>query len=407
MHFVEGIILLFFVILIVLLYTAGIYYSFLLLYRLVVEIVNKRPNLKIWKNVKINLKPNISKKVVVCIIVFITSMSVFIYINQREKWMESGSEHLNAKEYWVSGQVLYKYRMMMFSVLNPDNPICRPSNVMQRLIYFAGARHIPEDDGERGLWVYNWFVYPFSQNMSDTFMVSQESPSFRMRKVLDDAWFSISEVSDKQIKDKKMREHVFVQQFPYMAFYYSLKEGYYAKSKRGSRRLLAQDDRHIKRSYKLYSYLYGYLDSEKTNNNISSYFKENLESKATAQVAILMELTDIIEAMLIKRSLKCEDWYLEKYREIRNDILKNQISFFDSKIDNANKEILYYLVVETSIAKTSRYIISKICKKEIEGIEDLTKYMDYDDPLKMANIAIKSKYHTALSAIEEEQKIEN
>ncbi len=126
MHFVASIMILFLIIIIVFLYAACIYYVILLLYRLLLLIVNRKVFVKNWKNIQFNLKLNVTKKVLVCVIVFITSMSVFIYKDQRAKWMGLGSEHLSAKEYWVAGQVLYNPKVAKKSSTNLLNKMEKP-----------------------------------------------------------------------------------------------------------------------------------------------------------------------------------------------------------------------------------------------------------------------------------------
>lgn len=154
MHFVLSLLFLLAIMALTLAYIAVAYFFVRIILQAIRQLIGKirkKPGTPgAWKAVFI---PKISRRLLIFLGAFFLGYHVLLYAGQREKWMGPENAHLEAKEYWVAGQVLYGTRLMLSRFFYPDYPLLYPLNQLQRAIYNRGVRYLPDNDGEIGVWM--------------------------------------------------------------------------------------------------------------------------------------------------------------------------------------------------------------------------------------------------------------
>ncbi len=149
-------------------------------------------------------------------------------------------QNAQAKEYFVAGQPLLGLCLILTGPLNPDNPVLQPLHGLQRLIYQQGIKHLPDDDGEIGVWTDLWFHSPYMRRMHDPYGSDKFHPSPTMRHLLDQIYESIEIMATRPFADARVERDLALKHLSGAAFYFSLNKGFYEDSRVGSRRPLLQ-----------------------------------------------------------------------------------------------------------------------------------------------------------------------
>lgn len=98
------------------------------------------------------------------VFLFFAVINCFAYVGQRIEWMGDDNDNFKAKEYFVSGQIVYFYRSIASDFIHPSkHRVTFLLDWLQKAIYDEGVKYLPENDGEKGVWLYTWFVYPHSK----------------------------------------------------------------------------------------------------------------------------------------------------------------------------------------------------------------------------------------------------
>lgn len=140
---------------------------------------------------------------------FLLVINFTIYIQQLIHWNGKGSAYNSAKCYYSAGNVVSAYRSFIAPVFSPNNPITFWLVIPQRILYNLTSPLIPANDGERAIWSYHWFVYPFAKTftMPQHLLESDTNPIFRKKgEIATYIWQFIQSVQKDNFEDKNMRE---------------------------------------------------------------------------------------------------------------------------------------------------------------------------------------------------------
>ncbi len=191
----------------VLLFTISLILVYFLLIRLFIFIKNLKR--KIFKQEITSTKITLTNIWTKRIFLFFLVLNFTIYIQQLYHWNGKGSAYNSAKCYYSAGNVVAAYRSFIAPVFSPNNPLTFWLVIPQRILYNIASPLIPKDDGERAIWTFHWFVYPFAKTftMPHYQLESDTNPIFRKKgQIATFIWQFIQAVQKDNFKDKNMRE---------------------------------------------------------------------------------------------------------------------------------------------------------------------------------------------------------
>ena len=116
---------------------------------------------------KLSLSPRkfFSRKRVVRIVAGMALLNAALYGMAYYRWIGNlEAKHLEAKKYLIAGDVLSRQLEALYTVFFPDSYKVRPLVWLLHGIYDLGARHLPDDDAEKALWYYRFFIYPYARS---------------------------------------------------------------------------------------------------------------------------------------------------------------------------------------------------------------------------------------------------
>jgi len=315
------------------------------------------------------LKPKVSRKALLFFIVALASYHLIFYTSQRAKWMGDENAYPEAKQYWITGQVLLGFRMSLTRFLHPENIIVWPSNALQKEIYRRGVKILPLDDGERGIWTDLWLVQPYSKYGHLTKDANTGKPSPDMIHLLETAWNSIETVATKPIADERMREQEYMRNFPAMVLYYASLEGFLTGIATNSAGRMAKAGKHTRRSKELISWLENLMTEWVKNENVKVFIGTHPQIISFWQISMLKELDDVIRVGLLDGSLDCFDPYVKKYVEIRSSFVNgsNGPPARSKMNDVQQAQYMYKSVVDSYAGRLNKYALEKYCGLSIAG----------------------------------------
>jgi hypothetical protein len=289
-----------------------------------------------------------------------------VYMNQRSEWMGENNAHYDAKEYFAAGQVLLGMRLGLTTFLNPDNPIVWPLNWLQQGVFAAGSRQLPKGDGEIGIWVDGWFVYPYSRRALEPYGTNKFQRSPRMISLLDKAWFSIETVATKPIADRDMRTKHYYRNFPGMLFYYCINEGYYAGRKVGSQEVIVRNPVHIARSKKIVEWATELEKKWSDDQSTLDFVRQNKKVQAVLQACLILEIGDVIHSDILSGRFHCDQTYVDLLVKTINNFgigTKDQPPAYASMKNRNERESLFSAAIETIRSRFIMFILTEKCGK--------------------------------------------
>ena len=313
------------------------------------------------------------KAIALVLLALMLAINVSIYTAQRREWMGEDNSNLEAKQYFVVGQVLYLYRSIITDVFHPDNFVFSPLYNFQKTILDIGSNQLPRSDGELGVWIHNWLVYPYSKKflLPNNYVsyANKRMASPEVIELLDRSWRSIQLVATRPFADKQMYEQQFLRNFPGMAHYYTFYEGAYTGTMTASAFKLSKSMKFMKRSELLVRWLSEL--SEKWQNSMvaSKFVSENMEVEVTRQVAIMIGMNKILLARINEKQFTCHDPLWRSYQEIRNDFTLA----IDKLADRSKSHKFRYVGLNSVLAKFDWYILKKYCGIILPGDLDLSE----------------------------------
>lgn len=305
----------------------------------------------------LNIRTFLPKKHFSQLIIVMALINIGLYGMSRNSWIDNEEAlHVKAKHYLVAGDVLSHQLEVVYAVIHPDSYKVRPLVWLLQGIYALGEQHLPNDDGEKAMWYYRFFIYPYASKdiLPYSNLVVKEHfhpylPHFLGRifvefpplgpmffydngiqndKIVDKDYrepqihfltksFEIlEELSTKPIHDPNMYR-AYLQAYPGFAFFYSLKQGYYYNGFQ-NRQALYKEAWFVEQDRKQLAW---YLDFEKkfTDEKVQKiYGKRVAKNKVLLYCALLSMTEDFIEITHIDQTFSCEGEPMQTYVRVRN-----------------------------------------------------------------------------------------
>ncbi|MFZ5997811.1 MAG: hypothetical protein ACOYW7_10025 [Nitrospirota bacterium] len=307
------------------------------------------------------------KRIVTLILAFIIATNIFFYFNERIHWINDDHAHLKAKEYYVLGRMVFFYRKMLSLLIKVDNPIMSPLNSLQETIYNKGISYIPENDGERAVWKYNFDLYFYGRGFylpNDGTPETINAVSPLRKKILDDTYNVIETLATKPIADREMNETRY-KIFPLIAAFYGSNQYYYfgneAHYSRGIR--LIEDTEKIGRVKKI---VYWLVDLRQAwDSNKSPWILNEIRTKEP-QIemfyydALIHATQNILVRQLADLEFSCEGYYTKLYAQKRREFI-DFLSVRQGRIRADQIKLIYGMTFESERAKTFSYLLNAKC----------------------------------------------
>ena len=299
-----------------------------------------------------------------------------IYINQRVTWMGQDNANLKAKEYYVVGQVLNVFRGALTTFIHPEIPVMLPLRGLQRLIFSMGAIHLPENDGEIGVWQNQWFHNHYSKKNRKELFIQNSNPTDSMRALLDQWWGSLEAMATRPFVDKQMEEEHYYLDFPSLALSYYLKKGYFAHHYAGSQHSLALIPEHVERARLLSGWLWDLQGKWQQSVKTMAFVKKNPKLEAMYLFVLQAELIHYQQGLINQNQFTCDNIAVDRYVAARKQFVEptsGRPAYVRMKNIKQAKR-LYRWSIDGSQARSMRYVLRHYCGMEVVGKEDNSRY---------------------------------
>ena len=292
----------------------------------------------------------------------------FVYISQRGIWMGSGNTYYKAKEYYVTGQVVFAHRRAMEFFLHPENIMVRPYTVLQNVIFKCGIHSLPADDGERYVWENQWFLYSYTRKIIRPIGVTSKKYEPSMVALLDRCWESMEGMATRNIKDPQMKRDYYLG-YPCLASYYTLYFGHYTGKFMGSGTISRKTEYLIERNYMTLQW----LDQLGTLWEQTGLIRE-IKTKhpfvvACRQGTTLDLLQNLALVVVLKGEFSCDHPLIERmhseYINAMSDDPNKNFFLLYSKKNSRQAKMLYQPSVYGGGGGAANYLLSHICGKEM------------------------------------------
>jgi len=394
---------------------------------------------KFTSKLSLNIRTFLSKKRFVQLIVVMALVNIGLYWMSRNSWIDNEDAlHIKAKHYVVAGDVLSRQMEVAYLIFHPDSYKVRPLVWLLHSIYNLGAQYLPDDDAEKAMWYYRFFIYPYAKkdilpysNLAVKEYFRPYMPHFLGRifyefPILGEMFFYNANVrydnlagedyrephilflkksfelletlSTKPIEDKNMYR-AYLQAYPGFAFFYSLKQGYYYNGHQ-NREKFFQEPWYIEQDQKELEW---YLAFEKLFDDSTIqklYGKQLAKNKVLLYCAILNMTEDFINITYINNSFSCDGEPIKTYVRVRNllvgeDANKGQLLYSSKykelkqlnasqgekggvlfELNNQEIDRLYSSYIENYGPWMYKYIGTKVCGYDVHG---KTSWWDSDE----------------------------
>jgi hypothetical protein len=341
-------------------------------------------------------------------LIFCLVSMVCVYGLQMRKWMGRDNANLDAKQYWVAGQTLNGFRQILTTFIHPDIPIMVPADLLQHWIYERGARYLPENDGEIGVWQNAWFHYHYSKKGRRALWIVSEKPSARMVHLLDQWWLSLKLMATKPFADKQMEVEHYYRDFASLAFSYEQYKGYYSGKKIASAHHIAQMPEQIEKARLLSQWLWALRHKWQNSYDTAQFIQRHPKVEAMLEIVVLFQAKSIIQGEIYARTFACGNESIQSYMEMRKifaepDSGKPAYARMKSRTQGQR---LYRMAIESAGARSTKYVIKQYCGYEPVGKEDNSSYESWAEthkitPAKEAARSASNNYMDEVEILEE------
>lgn len=326
--------------------------------------------------------PFFSSKAYTKIVLLTSVILIAVYANQRIEWMGKDNAHLDAKEYWVSGQVIASLRLAGTLVLHPENPLLWPYNFLQEVVYDKGIQYLPKEDGELGVWTDAWFIYPYNRRgllpkvkvktdkwfhlIDPVFTAKETFP--KIIAMLDRTWFAIQTMATKPYADKKMKVDNYYRNFPRTVMYYHVYESFYVPWQQGMFKKMMADPRYVPRN----EHLVEWLDKIKKEWEASGFYStmwERYPIVGASQAAVrLSVLQNLMKVLVLRKEFRCEHPLVDKvykgFLELMSDDYTTNLLLRYQQIDKKQAAILYKDTLYSPAGQICQRMLERYCLRE-------------------------------------------
>ena len=376
------------------------------------------------EKLSLNIKTFLPKKRFIQIIVAMALINIGLYWMSRHSWIDNKDAlHIKAKHYMVAGDVLSRQMEVMYIIFHPDSYKIRPLVWFLHGIYNLGEKYLPDDDAEKAMWYYRFFIYPYAQkdilpysNLAVKEYFRPYMPHFLGRifyefPILGEMFFYNANVrysydylaakdfrdphirflkksfelletlSTKPIKDKNMYR-AYLQAYSGFAHFYTLKQGYYYNGFQ-KRSAFFEEPWYIEQDEKELEW---YLKFEKLFDDPKMqriYGRQLAKNRVLLYCAILNITEDLIEITYINHTFTCNGEPMKTYVRVRN-LLVGEDANKAQLLDSLNYKELKQ--VNTSQGKKGG-VLFELSNREIETL--YSSYIDNYGPWMYKYIGIE------------------
>ncbi len=333
------------------------------------------------------------RMIVACLVCMLT-----VYVVQLQKWTGKDNANLKAKQYWVAGQVLNGFRLVLTTFIHPEIPIMVPANLLQQWIYNKGTQYLPANDGEIGVWQNSWFHYHYSRLDRSPLYIHIGRPSDLMVKLLDQEWFCLQTMATKPFADSQMKEEHYYRDYVSLALSYSFYKGYYSGWLAGSSSRMAQMPEHVQRTKQLSQWLWDLHEKWQKSQKMKTFLHEHPKLKVMYQLVQSLELSALIQGEIYARTFDCNNQSISRYITIRKNFYEGSQGHLPPYLrmkDKKQRDWTYYMIISQTGARSTKYVITHYCGYEVAGKEDIKIYEDSYLSGKMKNMTLDEKAEQA------------
>ncbi len=350
------------------------------------------------------LQPD-NHRTILRITLLITLFFFIVYGQQRFVWMGKDNANYTAKEYFVAGQPLNGVRQILCKYIHPENPIVVPLTLLQRLIYNQGVKYLPENDGERGVWDDLWFYSSYINRMYKPYNTNSYKPSYRMRRLLDQMYESITIMATQPMADSQMELEKGFYSFPWVVFYFVSNHGYYADKRFGSKKPMMQQPKYVQQKKQIYQWIVELREKWIAAGQYEKIKDEMPKIEIVRQVLMMLLGGDILYSSIFTGDFQCDNPIIPEYLEARREFTDPESpSFVWQRLYNQQKEqaeLYYSLGIDIYDASFHKYILEHYCGMEVAGEERYYGKKDKVFSQKRRMPRIKSIFNEELKIIEE------
>ena len=333
------------------------------------------------------------KMIVACLVCMLS-----VYVIQLQKWTGKDNANLEAKQYWVAGQVLNGFRLVLTTFIHPEIPIMVPANLLQQWIYNKGTQYLPANDGEIGVWQNSWFHYHYSKRGRKPLYIRGGKPSDLMVKLLDQEWFCLQTMATKPFADSQMKEEHYYRDYVSLALSYSFYKGYYSGWLTGSSSRMAQMPEHVQRTRQLSQWLWDLHEKWQKSQKMKTFLQEHPKLEVMYQLVQSLELSALIQGEIYARTFDCNNQSISRYITIRKNFYERSPGHLPPYLrmkDKKQRDWIYYMIISQTGARSTKYVITHYCGYEVAGKEDIKIYEDSYLSGKMKNMTLTEKAEQA------------
>ena len=333
------------------------------------------------------------KMIVACLVCMLS-----VYVIQLQKWTGKDNANLEAKQYWVAGQVLNGFRLVLTTFIHPEIPIMVPANLLQQWIYNKGTQYLPANDGETGVWQNSWFHYHYSRLDRSPLYIHIGRPSDLMVKLLDQEWFCLQTMATKPFADSQMKEEHYYRDYVSLALSYSFYKGYYSGWLTGSSSRMAQMPEHVQRTKQLSQWLWDLHEKWQKSQKMKTFLQEHPKLEVMYQLVQSLELSALIQGEIYARTFDCNNQSISRYITIRKNFYERSPGHLPPYLrmkDKKQRDWIYYMIISQTGARSTKYVITHYCGYEVAGKEDIKIYEDSYLSGKMKNMTLAEKAEQA------------
>lgn len=317
------------------------------------------------------------RKTLLLFFAIIAVLSITLYIYERQQWINSKALHVEAKEYFVTGQVLSTYRKIVTEVIKPDNLILAPLNGLQHLIYNSGAPLLPKEDAEDALWYQIWFLYSYTQR---DYIPYSDNPSYwdkqyPQHRWLESLWPYLEQLATHTIADPNMQVE-YLKNYPGLAFYYAMNQSFYfvkADNKMYSDEYnplyyLITHQQHINRNRLMQSSMQRYHEMYDRQDMHNRFGKKHPKIEVLSIGAQLTYDEVLIRHSIINEQFRCDLPYLLDWVAYKNMFTGEKRDGVLYQLNKRELKHMHTAFVDSPQEYYHKYIAQEICHHRVYAI---------------------------------------
>lgn len=292
-----------------------------------------------------------NKSVLALFFAFFMLFNLLLFVDFYRSYINDKTKYHEAKLYYVVGMIPHTYNVFLGRLTTPLNPLFlplnKPANMIKEYLYEKGSRLIPDTDGERELWEYEWFYYPYAirfSHMYDSYhssygrgdptsKITKETHNYQYRK-LERLYKIMQALNEKKLADPD-RDADVLKKLPLMAYYYKDKAQFFNKNEAidpiTSKRYIQSEEYHYQ-NIQLVKWLQPIPDKIDHQMEYQEWGNANLKELLKVEATRRLVLLDLLERVMFNEmdssQFHCKNETTQSYVELRNSFMmggKNSI----------------------------------------------------------------------------------